>query len=84
MRRKKMSIKVKIIFLALILALAGNCQEEKKVDVIATVGDDKITYEDYLSHVRQNLGYLDTDSERVAKAIEMVNVAINERILVQE
>lgn len=79
-----MSIKAKIIFLALVLALAGNCKEEKKVDVIATVGDDKITYEDYLQHVRQNLGYLDSDSDRVAKAIELVNVAIDERILVQE
>jgi len=79
-----MSIKVKIIFLALVLALAGNCKEEKKVDVIATVGDDKITYEDYLQHVRQNLGYLDSDSDRVAKAIELVNLAIDERIIVQE
>ncbi|EQB63127.1 MAG: PpiC-type peptidyl-prolyl cis-trans isomerase [candidate division Zixibacteria bacterium RBG-1] len=79
-----MSIKVKIIFLGLILALAGNCKEEKKVDVIATVGDDKITYDDYLLYVRQNLGFLETDSERVAKAIELVNVAIDERILVQE
>lgn len=79
-----MTIRVKIIFLALILALAGNCKEDKKVDVIAKVGDDKITYDDYLSHVRQNLGFLETDSERVAKAIEMVNVAIDERILVQE
>ena len=39
-----MSIKAKIIFLALVLALAGNCKEEKKVDVISTVGYDKITY----------------------------------------
>ena len=79
-----MSMKVKIIFLALVLALAGNCQEDKKVDVIATVGDDQVTYEDYLLHVKQNLGYLESDSERIAKAIELVNVAIDERILVQE
>ncbi len=79
-----MSIKVKIIFLGLILALAGNCQEDKKLEIIATVGDDKISYDEYLQHVRQNLGYLDSDTDRVAKAIELVNLAIDERILVQE
>lgn len=79
-----MSIKVKIIFLALVLALAGNCKEDKKAEIIATVGDDKISYDEYLQHVRQNLGYLDSDTDRVAKAIDLVNLAIDERILIQE
>lgn len=78
-----MSIRVQIILLALIFALAGNCQE-KKEEVIATVGEDQITYDDYLQQFRNNLSFLEEDTDRVAKAVEMVNQAIDERILVQE
>ncbi len=78
-----MSIRVQIILLALILALAGNCQE-KKEEIIATVGEDEITYPDYLQQFRNNLGLLESDTDRVAKAIEFLNQAIDERILIQE
>ncbi|OGC78801.1 MAG: hypothetical protein A2145_06590 [candidate division Zixibacteria bacterium RBG_16_40_9] len=78
-----MSIRVQIILLALILALAGNCQE-KKGEIIATVGEDQITYEDYLQQFRNNLGVLESDTDRVAKAIEFLNHAIDERVLIQE
>ncbi len=78
-----MSVRLQMILVALIFALAGNCQE-KKGEIIATVGEDKITYDDYLQQFRNNLNFLEEDTDRVAKAVEMVNQAIDERILVQE